>query len=481
MGIFKKAKSLFAISESYESVTLSAEKHLRGEGIKVPFQGLPLQISLVSDDTRLHLYPEFRTKSWPEKSSGSFILFNPDHYYSDISAFIRLERGQKLVLGRSDPEQTILLGYSDQVNRRHLSITYLGDAIIFEDLHSNAGTTISVLRNPDEIERLTCRREAKFYQIREIFGGPIQPLALPEAHSALEKVNMILSQEAHRPKNAQGRPGAVVMLPDEMIPILVGDLHARLDNLIQVLSENRFLESLLNGSAGLILLGDVVHSEIDGQLEEMTSSLLMMDFIFKLKIRFPDQVFHLRGNHDSFSPDVSKGGIPQGMLWEKHVLDERGVNYKREMDRYYGQLPLVVVTRDFLACHASPPFRRVNLEMLINAHENPALIEQLILNRLKRPIYPGGYTRRDVKRFRDGLGLQPELPFIVGHNPLTEGETLWMNAGNIENHHIVFSARPDFIGVFTRVAGKMIPLCYPTEPVRDIINTLPEKHETTGV
>ena len=474
MGLVKKAKSLFAVSRNYESVALSAEKHLRGEGIKVPFQGLPFQISLVSDDTRLHLYPEYRSKSRPEKSPSSFILFNPDHYYSDISAFLRLERDKSLVLGRSDPEQKILLGYSDRVNRRHLRITYLGDTFIFEDLRSNSGTTISVLRDPDEIERLKCRREAKYHRIRDIFGGPIQPLPLPEAHAAVDQVNMILSQEAHRPTNTLGRPGAVVKLPGEITPILVGDLHVRIDNLIHVLCENRFLESLLNGSTSVILLGDVVHSEIDGQLEDMTDSLLMMDFIFKLKIKFPDQVFHIRGNHDSFSPDVSKGGIPQGILWEKHVLDERGVDYKRMMDLYYEQLPLVVVTGDFLACHAAPPFRKVNLEALINANENPALIEQLILNRLKRPIYPGGYTRRDVKRFRDGLGLQPELPFIVGHNPLTEEETLWMNAGNIENHHIVYSARPDRVGLFTRVAGKMIPLVYPTGPARDAINALPE-------
>ena len=481
MGLVKKAKSLFASSRSYESITLSAEKHLRGEGIKVPFQGLPIQIMLVPEDTRLHLYPEFRLQSLPEKSPSSIILFNPDHYYSDISAFIRLERGQKLLLGSIDPEQTTLLGYSDQVNRRHLSITYLGDAIIFEDLHSNSGTSLSVLNNPEDIDRLTLRKEAKFYRIREMFGGLIQKLPMPEAHSALEKVNTILSQEAHRPKNSRGLPGAVIVLPDEMTPIIIGDLHVRIDNLIHVLSENRFLESLLKGNASVIMLGDVVHSEIDGQLEDMTSSLLMMDFIFKLKIRFPDQVFHIRGNHDSFSPDVSKGGIPQGILWEKHVLDERGVDYKREMDRYYDQLPLVAVTSDFLACHAAPPFRKVNLEKLIDAHEDPVLIEQLILNRLRRPIYPGGYARRDIKRFRNGLGLQPELPFIVGHNPLTEEETLWMNAGDIENHHIVYSARPDSVALFTRVAGKMIPLCYPTGPVRDIINALPEKPETTGI
>ena len=289
----------------------------------------------------------------------------------------------------------------------------------------SAGTTISVLSNPDEIERLTRRREAKFYRMREIFGGPIQPLALPEAHSALEKVNMILSQEAYRPKNSQGRPGAVVMLPDEMTPILVGDLHARIDNLIQVLCENRFLESLLNGSAGLIFLGDVVHSEIDGQLEEMTGSLLMMDFIFKLKIRFPDQVFHIRGNHDSFSADVSKGGIPQGMLWEKHVLDERGVNYKREMDRYYDQLPLVVVTRDFLACHASPPFRRVNLEMLINAHDRPGLDRAANSQSskkadLSRRIYPQG--RKTVSR---RTGPSTRAPFYRrSQSPHRRGDPL---------------------------------------------------------
>ena len=475
MSLFKKAKSLFATSKSYESVEISGTKYLKGEGIRIPFQGLPLQICLGSDDDKLHLFPERLLKSRPEESPSGFVLFNPAHFFSRISGFIRLERGKKLVLGRCDPEQTAILSYSDKVNDRHLAVTYPGDALMFRDLHSDAGTTLSVLKAPAEIEGLIRRRQEKLYHLREIFGGPIQPLPLLEAQSDLKKVNQIMAQEVHRPKNSRGQPGTLVRLPDEVTPILIGDLHAKIDNLMNILSENQFLESLENGSACLILLGDAVHSEMEDQMEDMTGSMLMMDFIFKLKIRFPNQVFHIRGNHDSFAADVSKGGIPQGLLWEKHLLDERGARYKQEMDRYYDQLPYVVLAKDFLACHASPPSCNVKLEMLINANEQRGLMEQFIHNRVKRPGYPGGYTSKDVKRFRKGLELDPNFTFIVGHNPLNETETLWLNAGNIVNHHIVYGANLHSIGVFTRIGDGMIPLSYNTEPLVEVINALPER------
>ena len=159
MGLFKKAKALFGTSEDYAVVELSGAKHhLKGEGIRVPFQGLPLQISLGCDDNKLHLFPEHLIKSSPQEIPPSFILFNPEHFYSRISGFIRLERDKKLVLGRSDPEQTALFSYSDRVNERHLAVTNLGDALIFKDLHSDAGATLSALKEPDQIQRLTRRR-----------------------------------------------------------------------------------------------------------------------------------------------------------------------------------------------------------------------------------------------------------------------------------------------------------------------------------
>ncbi|MCP4150116.1 MAG: metallophosphoesterase, partial [bacterium] len=74
------------------------------------------------------------------------------------------------------------------------------------------------------------------------------------------------------------------------------------------------------------------------------------------------------------------------------------------------------------------------------------------------------------KRFRKGMSLEPNFPFIVGHNPITETETLWLNVGKIENHHIVFSAKLHSIGVFTRIGDGMLPLLYKTEPLLEAIN-----------
>ena len=65
------------------------------------------------------------------------------------------------------------------------------------------------------------------------------------------------------------------------------DLHGLVDNLLKILSENSFLEALDRGEAALILLGDAVHPEAAGQLEDMDSSILIMDLILKLKLTFP--------------------------------------------------------------------------------------------------------------------------------------------------------------------------------------------------
>jgi hypothetical protein len=83
---------------------------------------------------------------------------------------------------------------------------------------------------------------------------------------------------------------------------------------------------------------------VDGQLREMQSSMLLMDLIFRLKLRFPRQVFYVRGNHDSFSEDIAKDGIPQGLLWAKELGDQRG---SRLPARHGGVLPPAAVRRFF--------------------------------------------------------------------------------------------------------------------------------------
>ena len=191
-------------------------------------------------------------------------------------------------------------------------------------------------------------------RVLEIFGGPLQPLPAPEASATLKQVNTLLMNEVGHHKDALGNSGGILELADNVTPILVGDLHAQIDNLLTILSENAVLDGMEKGTTALIILGDAVHPEEPGCLEDMESSLLIMDLIFRMKLRFPDNVFYTIGNHDSFLHEIMKRGVPQGLLWEKHVLSSRGEEYKAGLELFYQQSPLLVVSSDFIACHAGP-------------------------------------------------------------------------------------------------------------------------------
>lgn len=267
-------------------------------------------------------------------------------------------------------------------------------------------------------------------------------------------------------------PGGVVHLPKKMVPIIVGDLHAQVDNLLTLLTQNRFLEQMSEGKATMVILGDAVHSEMDGSMEDMETSLLIMDLILRLKLWYPQQVFYVRGNHDSFDEDIGKEGIPQGLLWAKALRDTRGEAYKQAMDRFYELLPFVVLSKTYVACHAAPPKAKVDMDMLVNIHKYPALIKEITCNRLNRPNRPAGYTKGDVKRFRNTLKLGGKAELFVGHTPLTRHDTIWSNVGGIEHHDVVFSGNIPWIGVYTSTDGEMIPLKYRAESLLPVINSM---------
>ena len=149
------------------------------------------------------------------------------------------------------------------------------------------------------------------------------------------------------------------------------------------------------------------------------------------------------------------------------------------MQHYYDLLPYVVASPDFCAAHAAPPRSKISIDMLIEIHRYPGLVPELINNRMIRPNRPGGYTKGDVRRFRKTLGLEPETPFIVGHTPMDLTETYWLDVGAAENHHILYSANDNWVGLFTRIGGEMWPLKYPAEPLRDLVNQTDEDNAVT--
>ena len=467
-ALLKRIRRAFSGLARCRLLKLRKAYRLVDDSVRVPYEGFPIELKMGgSNGKRLHLYPEYPlVASDKEAGPPNFLLEDPDHSGPGIGGFLRLEPGQKITLGRDDINQLALFDYTDDVEREHLRLVHDGDAVVFKD-KTSVGTCISPMLNEEKSERLACLQH-----LVEIYGGALKPLRKAEALTLINQVNQLMEQEAFRPRDSRGLPGGLLELPAELTPIIVADLHAQIDNLLVILSHNGFLRALERGEACLVIIVDAVHSERSKSLDKMNGSILIMDLIFRLKLRFPERFFFIRGNHDSFAEDVGKGGVPQGLLWKRALREARGKEYRNAMQRFYDLLPYVVASPDFCAVHAAPPGNKVTREMLIDIHQHPELAQEMTRNRMQRRNRPGGYSKGDVKRFRKVLGLPPETPFIVGHTPMDQKNTYWLNVGGTDNHHVLYSANDAWVGAFARIGKQMWPLKYPVEPLRRLVNHL---------
>lgn len=463
--MFGKLKKLFGTN--HEIIKLDREINLAGNSAYVENDGQPLMITV--GGKILHLYPtpslDKEALDRDANKATELLLVDPEQYFNGISGFKRIQLGNKLIIGRSDAEQVLFFSYSKRVAMRHLTVELNEGGILLKDLSSDSGSRVAPLKEDTSLCEPLTKRQSALQTIEEMYGSAYDYLEADEAYSLLVHVNTIIANEVYRCHNHEGKPGALVEIPDDKHPIILGDIHTNLDNLINILSENHFMDSLLNDKACLIILGDAAHCEFDGQEGEMDSSLLIMDFIFRLKVLLPNNFFYLRGNHDSFSPQIRKAGINQGALWKKKVVDTRGKKYLKAMQDFYTQLPMVAIGKDFITCHAGPTKNPISREELINLREGDTQYHELLWTRVKSARQPAGYVAATVKNFRRGLDYQEAVSFIVGHTPPTQDETLWIDVGGIKNHHVLFNSRLEGVPVFTRIGDSIIPLKYKYEKI----------------
>ena len=449
-----------------ECVPLEDEVTLIGKSICVACDGSAYKV-IVGDKT-LHLYPE-PFISTPHSECSDLILVDPVECENATYGFKRIVPNKKLILGREDPEQCIFFNYSNKVAMRHLSIECKKGSILFKDFATTTGSKISRIKGETTHSLLLQKRMNSIREICPLYGGPLEILDPADAIVLLDKVNKAIGTEMYRKANRAGKPGRLIEIPDDKCPIILGDIHTNLDNLICILTQNNFLESLFNDKACLIIVGDAPHCELDGREGEMDSSLLIMDFIFKLKLLLPNNFFYLRGNHDSFSPHIRKAGINQGALWKKKVLDTRGEDYFDAMNTFYKNLPLVAVGKDFITCHAGPTKSPMNREEINNLQESDCGYNELLWTRVKSPRQPAGYVTSTVRNFKKGLGFTEETPLIVGHTPPTQDSTLWLDVGGIKNHHVLFNSRLEGVPVFTRIGDTVMALMYRHEKLVSVL------------
>ncbi len=460
--------TFFGGSQPLQPIAPGIEYRLVSSVIRIEATDRPVRLCLGREDEQKELVL-VRDRSYEvEDSSHSYLLFDPALYARKVSGFLRLDPGGKLLLSSTDPVQRALFHYPESVTSRHFTIQHLGDSFVLTDHNHQDGTRVSVWESEGSgLAHLQQTLEKKAARLRELFGGPIRCLPPSEALTIIREVNAVMENEVARPKNRHGQPGGLVEFPASLVPVIIGDLHARVNNLLTILVENALLDGLENGCAGLVFVGDAAHSELENEMRNMDDSMLMMDLLFKLKLRFPGSFFFLRGDHEGFSPSLGKRGIPQGIIWADELKRSRGAAYLKEMQRYYDLLPLVARSQSFVVCHGAPASSGITPEMIVNISDHPEVYHELVWNRIKTLDHANGYSATSVKRFLKSLGPTKSVPFLVGHNPLSRDRAYWLDIHGIAGHHIVFSALTDRIGAFSIIDGQAIPLDLTPLPLRE--------------
>ncbi len=443
-------------------VTGSRRVHLAGSRARVARSTLPIE--LVNGSRKLRLYDEAGTDTLDPQFAQSVRIVDSDAYFTQVTDFVRLHEGDSIRI-RQIRDGTLPVDPEGGFPR--VEIANDGDTIAITDLESPTGTVIVPLNDPAETHRLERDRLERVERVRHLLNGLPPVLDNASAEAALDRALERMDRNPWRPRDSRGRPGGLVELPAGIVPIVVGDLHANLANLVNVLSEGRFLDALERAEATVIVLGDAVHPEEGADLREMDSSLAMMDAIIQLIAHFGEHFIYLCGNHDSFSGDVTKQGIPQGRLWRETVEQRRGAAYLERMEQFYDNLPYVVAGDGFITCHAGPPVEAVTREKLIDIHQYPHFRYQLTWNRIQTPRNPGGYTKRDVRSLQKALGMAKTAAVIVSHNPREGEDTAVVELGGVVGHHLVYSAKPDRVSIFTRVGARVVPLTYPGRSLPD--------------
>ncbi len=454
------------LSSLSQAITLATRKASRLEpktkftpvtgSIRISTDTGPLR--LLISKTEFHLIPDLPLKGTSRSKPHDWLLYDPVIYPEKLGAFCRLKPGVHLAVG-DNPWVAATLGRSATFAKPGLRIEIRNSDLYFYPRDKTLALEIACL--PQSVTKKIRKMQRGWL---EGFAQAGELLPKTEALHLLKQTNRIIADEVYRPRDHKAQPGALINFPPHLTPVIVGDLHTQLDNLLLVLIQNGLLLALREDKAVLLLLGDFIHPDSD-DIEEMASSCLMIDFICKLKVRFPQNVFFLRGNHESFSPDVAKGGVPQGQLFEHAVRKHRGDKYAEELSRFFDGLALMARSEDFIACHAGPVCKIVSEETLINLKHHPVLAAEVMNGRALKPGNPFGYSRSDVRRFRRLMDVGVDTPFFVGHTRITLEDGVWFNTGKIPSNHVIYSSGKKRFGMVMRIKDTMVAMELTHEPL----------------
>lgn len=225
--------------------------------------------------------------------------------------------------------------------------------------------------------------------IRAVFARLDDATDIPDINDLsviLESAQKTLDEEnpVVRPRDAQGRPGGLILLDPNLTTIIVPDLHARTGYMRSLLDMEidgtSVIDGLLSGGLQVLCVGDGFHSESRGAKrwkasweeyrdgyrkhaamdQEMRESLSLMAMVMILKAAVPDRFHFLKGNHENVTNADTEGNRPFGKYaWEGQMVRDwflmfLGEDMLNRWAEFESSLPLLAVGDSFLVSHAEP-------------------------------------------------------------------------------------------------------------------------------
>jgi hypothetical protein len=230
----------------------------------------------------------------------------------------------------------------------------------------------------------------------------------------------------------------VVELPPDRTTVILPDLHAQRDYLLQVLAMkvdgSTVYERLAQGSINLLCLGDGMHSEqrngarwLEAEQDflrgttrspaleaEMVESLGLLKMVMDLKVAFPDHFFFVRGNHEDMDPARPYRKLTQvgeSNLVKQWVLANLGPTFLKEWHQCEQSMPLIASGGSFVGSH-SPPQDALTRAEIDSRSDRAFRACTWSDNTLWTPDGP------EERAFSENcklLKVTPARPWVVGH------------------------------------------------------------------
>ena len=222
------------------------------------------------------------------------------------------------------------------------------------------------------------------------------------------------------------RRGNVVHLPADGNLIITGDIHGHLRNFERIVA----FADLPNNPDRHIILQEIIHGGPEDSQGGCLSYKLLFEAI-RYKLKFPDQVHMIMGNHDTAfinNSEVMKDGKEMNRAMRQAIERE----FKQASDdvelairQFLFSQPLAIRCNNRIWISHSLPSDRA-----IDKFDPKILERQLKINDVVRPgsAYLLTWGRKHSQAILDKLaGIFDIDFFILGHQPQEKG---WNQAGN---------------------------------------------------